>query len=314
LLEKGMKRSRRRAAAAPEADPGAPGLALDEPLATTAPIARKMAEVLCHGERGSPQDCAWFHGIWQYLRLFNLVSTPQRHARFFLDSLGALARDGGYRRLLVSGAADYSLLAHALRAYRRQGAETELSVVDLCRTPLFLCQWYADQVSAAVDTTAADILAFAPGETWDVICTHSFLARFSPAQRGHLVAKWRELLRPGGRVVTTTRINPAGSPEGVGFTAAQVAAFRKRVFEEARRRRAALGIDAEEMAALAQRYAERLVTHSVRSREEISDLFEAGGFRCERLDLSEVPGAGASQSGPSTRQRATYAEIVAVRL
>lgn len=284
----------------------------DEPVATTAPLAKARAPALCQGKRGAPRDCAEFHGIWQYLRLFDIVSTPRRHARFFHDTLGALARDGGHGRLLITGAADYSMLAHALWAYRREGGEADLGVVDQCPTPLFLCQWYADHVAAAVDTWASDILDFRPGESWDVICTHSFLARFSPPRRGDLVAKWRELLRSGGRVVTTTRIDPAGSPEGVGFTSDQVATFRERVFEEAHRRRANLDIDAQEMAALAQRYAERLMTYSLRSREEIAELFEAGGFRLERLDLTEV--AGARGSGPSTRQRATYAEIVAVRL
>lgn len=293
--------------------PQGPGVDTD-PLTTTAPLAAEMASTLCNGTPGAPDDCSWYHGFWQYLRLFGLGATPYRHADFFDAAFAALAREGSHRRVLVSGAADYAMLAVVLRAYRGAGAEPETVAVDLCETPLFLSRWYAESVAATVKTQASDILDWTTDEPLDVVCTHSFLARFAPVRRTELMAKWRSILRPGGRVVTTARINPSWSPERARFTPDQVRAFRDRVFREASTWRERLGIDPEEMARSAQVYAERSATHSLTSADEVVTLFEGGGFELERLDLVARRGnIGAQRSGPGTHQDATYAEIVAVR-
>lgn len=296
-------------------DSGGPPSDLDEPLATTAPLAKTVASVFCRPDHGTREDCSWYHGFWQYLRIFKLVSTPHRHAGFFFDSFGSLAREGSYRRVLVSGAADYAMLAHVLQAYRKEDAAADITVLDLCETPLFLCKWYAKQASTAIDTHASDILDREPGEPFDLICTHSFLSRFVRERRKDLISKWRELLRPGGKVVTSTRINLSGSPEPAGFTPGQVRAFGERVLHEARLWSDTLGIDPDEMADHARLYAERSVHHTAATQEEIVQLFEAGGFTLDRLNLTALRGSvGAGQSGPSTNQSATYAEIVASRV
>ena len=287
----------------------------DDPVITTAPLAHRAARVLCRGERGSAEDCSWYHGFWQYLRVFDLAATPYRHGEFFDAVLAALAGDGAYRRVLVSGAADYAMLAVVLQAYRGVDADHEIGVVDLCETPLFLCRWYADSVAAAVETHVSDVLDWKSAKPFDVVCTHSFLSRFPPARRNDLMSKWRELLRPGGRIVTTTRINPSWSPDSASFTRDQIRAFKERVFQEALKWRAILDVDPDEMSSRAEVHAERTMTHSLTSEDEVAGLFRSGGFTVDRLDLIERSGnLDSRQSGPGTHQNATYAEIVAVRV
>lgn len=48
---------------------------LREPLLTSAPLARLAAPALCH--RGADDDCSWYHGYWQYLRLLGIVAAPE---------------------------------------------------------------------------------------------------------------------------------------------------------------------------------------------------------------------------------------------
>src|SRR5262249_54011612 len=57
---------------------------LEEPVVVTAPLARELAPVLCRGSYMSKEDCSWYHAAWQFLRLFDLVSTPTWHADFYL--------------------------------------------------------------------------------------------------------------------------------------------------------------------------------------------------------------------------------------
>ena len=51
----------------------------------------------------------------------------------------------GPRRVLISGAADYSILAYVLWACRENGLDAEVTVLDRCDTPLLLNTWYAEQ-------------------------------------------------------------------------------------------------------------------------------------------------------------------------
>ena len=54
---------------------------LCEPLLTSAPLAKSAASALCC--RGAGEDCSWYHGFWQYLRIIGMVAAPERHAGFY---------------------------------------------------------------------------------------------------------------------------------------------------------------------------------------------------------------------------------------
>jgi SAM-dependent methyltransferase len=283
---------------------------LDEPLSASAPLARLVASTLC-------ADCSWYHGTWQYLRLLGLAAAPERHRAFFTDVLGSLAREGRHPAVLVTGAADYSMLAHVVAAYGRGGlvpAGLDLGMVDRCATPLVLGTWFSGLVGVPLRTFVADVLDPVPGTPVDVVCTHSFLSQFPADRRPGLVARWRDLLRPGGRAVTTTRISPPATPAVVRFRPAQTDAFAERALVEAGRLAATLDLEPPAVAERARRYAEEIAVHTVTSTDEVVRLLEDGGLRVEHLEVREVAGPAARGTwGPSTSQSARYAEIVARR-
>lgn len=300
---------------APPASAVSPGSLprLYDPLLTTARLARRIAERQCRGTNGG-LNCSWYHGLWPYLRILGVAASPERHQDFFFDVLGSLARSGTSTRVLVSGSADHSMLAHTLRAYRSCEAAPDVTVLDRCETPLSVSSWYARSIGVPISTAASDILSFSCGVVFDVICTHSFLSQFPAITRPALIDKWRQLLRPDGAVVTTTRINPGGGQDGLGFTSEQAEAFSLRVLDEAVRWRTALGHDPHELAAEARRYAERTMANAAGSPQDVVELFEDGGFRVDLLQVREVRGAVSEGTwGPGTNQTATYAEIVARR-
>jgi hypothetical protein len=268
----------------------APTLDLEEPMITTAPIAHELAAVLCQGDHVSPEDCSWYHAVWQYLRVFNMVSTPTRHTRFYLRSLETLANSGDGSQILISGTADYSMLAHILWAYRASGVRPEITVLDLCETPLFLCNWYAKSVGTRVTTVAADILSFESERPFDLVATDAFLTRFPKGVRPTVMARWHKLVRPGGHVVTTARIEEGSSRPTIQATPERADAFRRRALQEARRWQDFLACPPDRVANLAQRYAERMTSHSFGSREEIECLFDDAGFAIEQLAIEQVPG------------------------
>ncbi len=286
---------------------------VEEPLAESAPLARQLARSRCRTDPRTGANCAWFHGFWQYLRLLRLIATPEHHAAFYESALGAAARSSDAKRVLVAGTADYGMLAHVIAAFRRRGIEPEVTVSDVCETPLQLNEWFAARVGCPIETRRCDMLEYPAGPAFDVVCTHSFLGEFPPRQRLELARKWHELLRPGGVVVTVKRIRPDAGSEPIRFTADQARAFATRV-REAARSVTLSGVTAEQLADDARTYAERSQTWPLKSRQEIAELFEQSSFRVDRLDCSAVVSAASGASGPTALGGAEYVQIVATRL
>jgi hypothetical protein len=279
-------------------------LDLEEPMVTTAPLAYEMSPVLCRGDHVSPEDCSWYHSIWQYLRIFDMVSTPTWHSSFYVDSLKSLATSGNYNSVLISGTADYSMLAHVLWAYEQMGGTPMVTVVDLCETPLFLCKWYGKFAGTRITTVGLDIMDFEPEIKFDVVVTDAFLTRFTPEFRKEILSKWHGLLRQGGKVITTTRIEAGLCSGSTRATPSQADSFRRRALTEARRWQGFLGVAPDTIANGAQRYAERMVSYPFRSEEESNLLWSKCGFHVEISRIKEVPGEMSSTM---------YIEIMAER-
>ncbi len=279
-----------KAAQLPPSGPDSGTPDLEEPMVRTAPLMDLLATALCRGDYVSLEDCSWYHGVWQYLRIFDLVSTPTWHSQFYMDELTRLARERDNARILVSGTADYSVLAHVLWTFARAGRRCHVTVLDLCETPLILCRWYARQLEQDITTVRADILTYAPADKFDCITSDAFLTRFTPLQRPQLLDSWTALLKPGGRVITTVRIGGPAGTEREFARPEQVDVFRQRALLQATRWRDFLPITAEEIAIKAQRYAERMVSHPVASADELREAFLKRGYQTERFDTVEVKG------------------------
>jgi hypothetical protein len=281
-----------------------------DPLALSAPLAHRLAGQYCRHVDHSGIGCRDYHGVWQYLRLVELVTTPRDHADFYgpilLNALGA-----GRKRMLISGAVDYSMLAVVLAACAAAGVAADITVADVCETPIRLCRWYADRMGAAIATEVTDILEHKPRAPYDLIVTHSFLGAFAPASRAHLVSSWCQWLKPGGEVVTVNRIRP-GAPATVIFTAAEIEKFRASVRQAAAAHAGQLDIGPDALDALVQGYLAQRAVYPIASTEELQSLFETAGFEVMSLALEPLAAPGLP-SGPTLRGGAEYAKILAMR-
>jgi SAM-dependent methyltransferase len=290
-------------------------MVIDEPLELSAPLARQLASRLCRKNPATGESCEWDHGFWQYLRILRLAASPKRQADFYREAFEQLADSSGSRpRILISGAADYGMLALVLEAFRERGIEPQVTVVDMCETPLALNRWFAERESIEIHTHCSDMLSYTSDVPFDLICAHSFFGQFSPAQRPALLTNWHTLLRPGGAVVTVAPIRPGATRELYGFTPAQAAAFCAAALRRATEMRGALDIEPEEALRGAQRTASQRRGYSVTSLEEIRSLFEQAGFIMQRLfSALLIAGVDPEVSGPGTSGSANYAHIIAIR-
>jgi SAM-dependent methyltransferase len=257
---------------------------LDQLLAVSAPLAMSAAETLCRHDPVLDRNCSWYHGLWQYLRILGLVSAPLRHQAFFLEALGSLARGGAHPRVLISGTADYAMLALVLEVYRHHQADLDVVVVvDRCETPLMLNRWFAERCSLRLETHACDILDFESQQSFDVICSHSFLVFFPSTVRPRLMEKWRQLLRPGGKLVTISRVRDGTAEGPVGFTAEQARTFRRKVWRAAEDLGDLGDLTPDNLARRATVYARRYLSYPVTSWAGLRCLLEDGGLTIDRL-------------------------------
>lgn len=267
--------------------------------------ARRIAPNLCRIDGEGGESCAWYHGFWPTLRALDLVTTPDTHARFYAETLGALIRQGA-RRVLISGSADINMLERVYAAFDAVGVEPAITFLDRCPTPVALADWYAARIGQEITTHVGDILAF-EDEPYDIVCTHSFMGFFTEEERQALARKWAQLLRPGGKVVTINRVR-ANAPTLVGFTSDQARSF----VERTRAAAAARGLDAAAIADSAARYAARFRIRPVRSQAVLRAFFEDHGFAVDHMQSDHaLETLDAVETGPTTPGGANYIHMVA---
>lgn len=277
-------------------------------LAEAAPLALRWSRELCRHINPSGHSCAAYHGIWQYLRLLGINTALFADAAFYRDAMRPAIRRGA-RRVLISGCADYAMAAVVLWIFAGEGVRPELTVLDVCETPLRLSQWYARRHGAALDIVVANILDYRPATRFDIVCTNAFLSFFSPEERPALAARWYDLLAPGGIVAVVNRLRPDASALE-RFSAAQARDFADRVRREAAARRELLppGIALDELAALADAYSAQNIVYPLRSEAELVTLMTGAGFAVETPQSRTVADPSRLR-GPTMTGGATYAQF-----
>jgi len=281
-------------------------------------IARLLAGELCRTAGGN-DNCGALHAVWPELRLLGLAADPARHGQFYADALAALAASGATSRVLVAGCADWGMLELVADVYRRFALPLDATVVDRCPTPVLLIAWFGADAGFAVRTAVADLIEYRDAQSFDVICTHSLLAYPPLDARRRLVANWHRLLRPGGAVVTVSRLSTqALAAQDSAAAGSRAAAFADAVLERSQSLGRSLvhgsPADAVAVRTWAERFARAQVHHPIGESADFRALFEEQGFEVARLDVRRVEASsGSAESVVGAARSGMYGEIVAVK-
>lgn len=282
--------------------------ALGESQLTLRASAEMMAQEsteLCHGDVVDRRECCWYHSAWQYLRILDVVSTPDWHSDFFRTAIAAALPKTGRAHALICSTADYGMLEHLWSVVKElSDARIDITVVDLCPTPLRMCSWYSKRYGFHINYEQADALDLHRfgDSTFDLIVTDAFLTRFTGDEKKQVVSNWQRILKVSGQVVTTARIG-AVEPKVVGSTQ-DVERFARRALENLRHERW-LPLRQDELAPLVRTYAERIVSYPFRDARELASLFENGGFKVLKCAQKTTKG----ELHPNTE----YCQLVATR-
>lgn len=181
---------------------------LQKDLVVSAPILFELVEKhSCKHYNKSSYD--WYHKAWQFLRILDKVSTPTWHTNFYLEILKEKIKDNS--SILVSGTADYTILALIIEASKKLSVKPTITIIDICPAPLKICEWYSKKESFKVETIKFDILndkQKCKGK-FDIILTDAFLTRFDNENKKNILKFWKSVLAENGVITTTVRIDEA---------------------------------------------------------------------------------------------------------
>lgn len=277
-------------------------LNLTDPLLESADMIYFAAQMGCKVDYVDETSCSWYHGVWPYLRLCNMVSSPRWHPEFYDTALRVQLGDLGARRVLISGTADYSMLSFVMEAAGRHRGELDVHVVDRCPTPLSACRWYAKRTGIDIQVHEKDVLddideltrVLAPQgdhparSDFDLVVSDAFLTRFAPEDACRVLQNWAALLRPGGAVITTVRLHPRdGELQGVTH---DVTEFLLRLRRRAENWRWLLKIDIDELVDAAREYALKMTSRDLGDLDDVLGLFETNGFDLLQYETARVEG------------------------
>jgi hypothetical protein len=282
-------------------------------LLMSAEMLHHLAQMSCRENRLIDETgCAWYHGAWQYLRFFDMVSSPTWHTRFYMEHLREAIHRGGVRRILISGSADYTTLAFVLLATRCRPedppVEVDVHVLDMCRTPLLACQWFAERNGVKVSIHQADITRkddsrapeFRNPKPFDLIIADAFLTRFDPIGVKSVLSRWFDLLIDGGEVLTTVRLHPSNEyvdqdtidldNDDERQVTDPVDDFELRLRERATMWQDMLPIDLETLSRAGRQYAKRMMSHDLGDADSVRKAFEGHQFEIDKVATARVRG------------------------
>ena len=241
---------------------------LQEPLMMSADMMSEVSYVLCSHDHMDNESCCWYHSVWQYLRLMNMVSTPSWHHDFYISNLKASLQKIPYPKILISGAADYSSLSYVVRVMELLKKDGHYDVLDLCESPLFACKWYAKRKNIPLCTKKMSIFDLNSCEEYDLICTDAFLTRFPKEQISSILSIWYKALKEYGYVVTTVRIYDDKHQCPETPSNADIATFSNKAYKRSKIWEKVINYSAEEIAKKAGVYASKMKSNKIGTREK----------------------------------------------
>lgn len=160
-------------------------------------------------------NCYWYHGGWMYCRLSGIIVSNDYCGDLYSSFFGRKQKQNRIN-ILICGLADFAILDHILsRIPKSIENRVFITVVDICESPLQLCDWFihqplndylhfADQIKY-VKANAIN-LPF-DNSTFDLITNYSFLTRMNITEMEKVVNEWTRVLKTDGEIFTTIRIN-----------------------------------------------------------------------------------------------------------
>jgi hypothetical protein len=183
-----------------------------EDLIANAQQTIRFAPVLC-------RDCRSYHLRHTLWRVVSPRTSSTRSDRSEMIDLvagivgGVAAASPDPIRIVVAGAADTGILATCAHAVASLGPaiarRVAYTVIDLCMTPLSLCESFARQHRLPVELHSADLCNMAITIPADLVVLHSVLSYLPRSEQQQTLRTLKSWLKPEGSMLVSNRVRLA---------------------------------------------------------------------------------------------------------
>jgi 2-polyprenyl-3-methyl-5-hydroxy-6-metoxy-1,4-benzoquinol methylase len=146
-------------------------------------------------------ECRDYHISRSCLKFGGVERGPERDRELFAPLLARNSPIGA--RVLIAGAADAGLLDFVLKTIGPRNPK--ITVVDLCKTPLILCEKLAAAHSVEIETRVANLVNVGDVGTFDVIIAHLVLPFIAAEHRRDFLANLATMLAPRGAIISALK-------------------------------------------------------------------------------------------------------------
>lgn len=209
------------------------GIEPPELLQEAARLTRQWAKTSCTRREDGGWPCQAYHQSWTTLRLIGAISGARTDEAFFLEWFGRVAKSRPDAKVLIAGTADHAMLHMLLTAFRAEGGEPEVWVIDQCRTALAVNEWYAGQAGARIRTHHGDLRDIDEiSGTFDIITTHSIFSFIDTEKLEVVFRSFKNKLDAGGKLICAQGLHPKlATGSRIKFTPEEASSFQDRVMQ-----------------------------------------------------------------------------------
>jgi SAM-dependent methyltransferase len=143
-------------------------------------------------------SCHNLHALWPYIRLSRSSTGLERSGSVLEARLRSFVGEG-LRKILIAGAADTGLLSLVLRA--ADDFDVDVTVLDVCGSPLELCRRFAGKWSIPIKTVKQDLADLSERQAFDLVLVHGTLHFIAAGKRSRILVRIHRALRPNGRLL-----------------------------------------------------------------------------------------------------------------
>lgn len=263
-------------------------LKIFEPLSDSADINYNLAIKNCQNGIMSNGDCTWYHSVWQYLRVIDKVSSPEWHSIFYEKCFNKLFKENENPNILISGTADYSLLAYVYNSSKQINNTAEIFVLDTCKTPLRICEWYAERQGFKITVLNMNVLKLSQLDIkFDLICSDAFLTRFSKNDAKEVISNWYDALKERGMVVTTIRTREYSNIQ----KSDRKDKYIKDCVDRFQKWEGYFNISITDFKHMVEAYVNKMHSHDIGNKTAITAMFTNQGFIFDEIsNMNDTPG------------------------
>ncbi|MDO8801741.1 bifunctional 2-polyprenyl-6-hydroxyphenol methylase/3-demethylubiquinol 3-O-methyltransferase UbiG [Phenylobacterium sp.] len=220
--------------------------------------------------------CGGYHRVWGTLRAAGLNGGLASDGPDLEPRIAAALAPGA--KVLVAGAADPALLDLVVRT--AAGIPLEITVADVCRTPLEVIGELRPYARMSVRTEQIDLTRLDRAGRWDLILSHLMIAHVPPGDRIEVLTRLRRALTPKGRLILVARtISGAAREDAPGDEDAWVNRTQAQLAASGLPGLGAPGEFEGLLRSYAAHRTERL--WDLATPQAIADLLAAGGFEVD---------------------------------